>query len=162
MRMAINFSESSSITRGFTYVELLIVIGIFAVLAAAAAPLSSNWLAVSRINAGADDIVQAIRSARAKSVSGLYDSAHGVFFDLSGHKMILYQGESYAARDSDYDRETVISGGLDISTDLSGNEINFSRGLGEVSSTGHINISGEASGRTIDLVINRLGAVYKD
>ena len=147
---------------GFTYVELLIVVGIFAVLALAAAPLSAGWLAMSRIEAGADDIVQAMRSARAEGLAGKNDSAHGVFFDLSGHRMVSYQGGNYASRDSGYDRETVISGGLDISTDLPGDEINFSRGLGEPGAVGTISVSSAESGRTVGIVINGLGAVYKN
>lgn len=116
--------------KGFTLVELLIAIGISLVLAAAAgAPVYGNLQGASQIQDSTAQIVQTIRIARERSVAGVNNARHGVYFESvdNGEDLVtLYQGSSYALRDSVYDRVMAIPEALAITTTM-GNDVNFSR-----------------------------------
>lgn len=59
---------TTQFTRGFTAIELLIVIGIAAILAALAAPSFSAAIDRYRINSAKDELIAAIQYARMESV----------------------------------------------------------------------------------------------
>lgn len=141
---------------GFTLIEVLIVIGIIIILSAATLPLYSNLQISSQLNDGNLLIIQTLRTAREKSLVGYNDSSHGVKF-LS-NSFILYQGSSYATRNSFYDRITELSPVLSISTTLTNDEINFSKGLGEPNNIGTIILSHNSGGER-EIFINSLGKI---
>ncbi|MFC1701097.1 Tfp pilus assembly protein FimT/FimU [Patescibacteria group bacterium] len=142
--------------KGFTFIELLIVIAIMLVIAVAASPIYGNLMASSQLNENTSQIIQIVRTAREQSSAWLNDSAHGVYFNITEKKYILYQGDSYASRNTNYDRETSLDSSLSLSTTLSNNEINFSKGLGMPNNTGNITLSHDASNSRI-ITINSFG-----
>ncbi len=141
---------------GFTLIEVLIVIGIIIILSATTLPLYSNLQISSQLNDGNLLIIQTLRTAREKSLVGYNDSSYGVKF-LS-NSFILYQGSSYATRNSFYDRITELSPVLSISTTLTNDEINFSKGLGEPNNIGTIILSHNSGGER-EIFINSLGKI---
>jgi prepilin-type N-terminal cleavage/methylation domain-containing protein len=145
---------------GLTLIELLIVIAIILVLGAAASPIYSNLQVSSQLNDTQDLIVQTIRTARVRSISGLNDSQHGVYFDIvSGADSItLYQGATYATRNTSYDRVETFDRSIILSSTISGTEVNFSKGLGRSSATGTVSITHDVDGSR-SVVVNGLGAV---
>src|SRR3990167_3639901 len=125
---------------GFSIIELLIVISITILLMAVAIPIYGNFQSASYLNERTAEIVQTVRTARARSAARVNDKPHGVYFDISPSgpdKFILYQGVDYSGRDADYDRTIVLEDSLSLSSTF-GNDINFSRGLGTPSATGDI------------------------
>ncbi len=120
--------------KGFTLIEILIVIGLLVLLAAAALPVYGNFQVSAQLNENSSQIVQALRMAREKSMAGFNNSRHGVKF--ASDRYIIYQGESYDLRDSAYDREVILNDSLSISTSLNNNEINFGQDLGRPDNTG--------------------------
>ncbi len=149
---------------GFTVIELLVVIGIAVVLAAAAAPLYGNLQVSVQLNENISQIIQTTRSARENSFSRLNNSSHGVYFEInpSGNdRFILYQGDSYAARDASHDRAVILDPSLSLSTTLSGNEVNFSKGLAVPNATGTVTISHDVKGSRT-MAVNRLGMVEEN
>jgi len=142
--------------KGFTTVELLLVLGIVVLLAAGAVPLMRLQTS-SRLNDASSEIVQLIRMAR----SGLGDADHGVFFNANpgvSDTVILYRGPSYASRISAFDRMVSFSDSLEISTTIEMNDTNFSKGTGVPSSAGDVLISHSVGG-TRTITVNEAGMV---
>ena len=148
----------------FTLVELLITIAIILIIAVAAIPIYGNLQVTSQLNESSSQIIQAIRIARERSVAGLNNSRHGVYLEINtdaADKYILYQGSTYASRQTDYDLEVTLDNPLTLSTTLTGSEVNFITGSGVASSTGIITLTHDTGGtRTIS--INSMGAVEED
>jgi type IV fimbrial biogenesis protein FimT len=61
-------TQSSKACQGFTLVELLIIIGIFTVLAAVAIPAFSSWAPNFRLNAAARDLVSNLQKVKMEAV----------------------------------------------------------------------------------------------
>ncbi len=142
--------------KGFTIIELLIVIGIIIIAAAAALPIYSNLQVSSQLNETNAQIAQTIKNAREKSVAGLNNSRHGVKFNPSSYT--LFQGDSYATRESLYDRTIDLDDVLTITTNLTNDEIVFARGSGIPNNTGIITLNHDVQGsRTV--TINEFGLV---
>ncbi len=150
--------------KGFTVIELLIVLGIMGVLAAAAAPLYGNMQLSAQLDENISQITQTARIARERSFSRLNNSSHGIYFEInpSGNdKFILYQGDSYATRNAEYDRVFTLDPSLSLSTTIMGNEINFSKEFGIPNATGTVTIFHSVKGsRTMR--INRLGMAEEE
>jgi len=142
--------------KGFTLIEILIVTAITLILVVAAAPIFGNLQVSSQLNEHSSLIIQAIRIARERSVARLENSAHGVFFTSTTYT--VYQGSSYATRNSSYDRGSTLDSALSLTTTLSGNDVNFSKGLGAPNNTGTINLNHDVQGaKTITITL--FGAV---
>ncbi|MBI2100929.1 MAG: GspH/FimT family protein [Candidatus Vogelbacteria bacterium] len=144
---------------GFTLIELLLVIGIFLVVGIAVTPLYGNLSVATQLNEEASQLVQTIRLARERAVSGFLASRHGVCFESAagGDRYILYQGNDCATRLTSADRITDLPPALDLATTLPSSELNFSA-TGAPSNIGVITLTHAAYGaRTI--TINELGLV---
>lgn len=149
--------------KGFTLIELLIVVAIILILVAAAIPIYGNLQVKSQLNENSAQIVQALRTARGRSAARLNNAAHGVYFEINPDnvdKYILYQGSSYAGRNSSYDRETSLGSSLHISTTVTGNEVNFSKGLG-APNTGTIILTHDTAGARY-ISVNSIGMIQDE
>lgn len=148
--------------RGFTLIELILVIGILSVIFAISAPIYGNWQVAIQSDTAAIEIKTALELAKSRSRSGYYNSEHGVYFDINesgADSYTIYKGQNYALRDQGQDDLRVLSNCLNLSTSLPTNEINFSKGLGEQSATGTITIVNSATSQTQTLSINELGVI---
>ncbi|MCD4694166.1 prepilin-type N-terminal cleavage/methylation domain-containing protein [bacterium] len=154
-------------SRGFTLIELLIVIAITIILAGVSFPIYGNLQVGARLNESSSLLVQSLRIARERSVSGYNNSDHGVYFlkDAQGDRdeYILYQGSSYVTRNSSYDYPVLLKRGLDLSFpgDVNNYDINFSQGVGYPFNFGSINLAHETKG-SLNIVVKESGAVWKN
>ena len=123
---------------GFTLVELLIVIAVMLILAVAGAGVFANLQKTTQITDGADAIAQIFKLAKARAGAQFNGSGHGVY--VRDRYYILYQGSSYASRDSGYDRVESLAASLSLTTSIVGRDINFSKGLGVPSATGTVRL----------------------
>lgn len=145
-------------------IELLVVMGIAAIILPAAFPIYSNFQLSSQLNENVSQIVQTLRLAREYSRAGLDDSAYGVYFEIASagaDSYILYQGDSYAERNPEYDRIALMENALAALTTLPENEINFAKGAGEPNIDGQITLKSN-NNREITISINKLGFVRAD
>lgn len=143
----------------FTLVELLIVIAITLILAAAALPIYGNLQVSAQLNETTSQITQTLRIAQNNSLNRINSNTHGVKFEID--KFILYQGDSYSTRDSEYDRETQLDVPLSISTNLNGDEIVFTKSFGLPNSTGTVTLTHEVEGMGY-ILINDLGIIEEE
>ena len=155
---------------GFTIVELLVVIGISVILAAAAAPLYGGLQVTAQLNDNTSLIVQTLRTARERSIAGFNNSRHGVYFDnnIGGvSNYILYQGNSFATRQTSYDRQTVFDAALITSstnfvltngTDI---DVNFSKSAGVPNNIGTLRLIHNVNGGR-NILLNSIGKVEEE
>ncbi|MBI2097780.1 MAG: GspH/FimT family pseudopilin [Candidatus Vogelbacteria bacterium] len=144
---------------GFTLIELLLVIAIFLVVGVVVTPLYGNLSVATQLNEEASQLVQTIRLARERAVSGFHSSRHGVCFESAagGGRYILYQGADCATRLASADRVTDLPPALTWSTTLPLPDINFDA-VGAPSNIGVITLTHAAYG-TRTITINELGLV---
>jgi len=128
-------------------IELLIVIGITMLLAGVSSVVYGNLQTSTQLNETASQVAQNLRLVKEQSISGFNNTAHGIKFETS--RYTLYQGDSYATRDSSYDRIYSFASALNVSTTLINNEINFSKGVGVFNATGTVIIDHLAGGTKI-------------
>ena len=155
--------------KGFTLTELLIVIGITLILSVAAVPIYGSLQVQAQLNENTTQAIQAVRTARERSVARFNNSAHGVYLDITASakdKYILYQGSSYTTRDSSFDREVILDQPLSISNSsftLIDNDIdiNFSEGLGVANNTGAFVLNHTVSGSK-NIEVNSFGKVEEN
>lgn len=154
------FNEFSN-QKGFTFIELLIVIGLTVILASATIPVYGQLQNSSQFNSAISETAQALRLAREYSLAGRNNSSFGVYFEVNEYgsdKCVLYQGDSYLTRDESYDIELVFEKTVNITTTLIDNEVNFSKGSGRPSNTGGIKFTAN-NGTERTIQIYDLGAV---
>ncbi len=145
--------------RGFTLTELLITIAISAILAVVAVPIYGNLQVSSQLNETSSLLIQTIRTARENSEASVNNSAHGI--KINEHSYILYQGSSYATRQANYDRITELDSTLTLSSNLTDDEVNFSKGLALPNHTGVIILTHDL-GNTKNISINTFGLIQED
>lgn len=146
---------------GFTLVELLLVIGIMLILVVVSLPVYGNLQLTSQLHDSEDRLRQFFRLAQVRSISGLNDSAHGIYVEINPateDRVILYQGDSYLTRDTSLDQPESFTEIVSLSTSLSGSDVNFARPFGLPSATGTVVISHRIQGISTTTITN-LGTV---
>ncbi len=160
------FLISQRYFRGFVFIELLVVIAIMIIAVAAVIPMYGELQGSSQLNENSSQIIQNSRIAKERSVSRLNNSSHGIYFGinpLASDQYILYQGDSYATRDTNYDRVFVLGDALSFSSSgftLIGDDIdiNFSKGKGFPNNTGVLTLTHEVKGSQ-DINVNSFGLI---
>jgi prepilin-type N-terminal cleavage/methylation domain-containing protein len=131
--------------RGFTVLELVVVIGLIGVIAAFSVPMFRRYQMRSDLSRSADQVTQALGRARALAQAGTGDAPWG----FSVTNAVLFKGKTFAARDPAFDEEYPIPSTI-VRTGLA--EASFSKLEGKPSQTGSIvltALSGEQAEITI-------------
>jgi prepilin-type N-terminal cleavage/methylation domain-containing protein len=128
---------------GFTLVEILIVISLTVILAAASFPIYSNLQLHTRASEESTRIERVMIMARETARGGRDDSNFGIYFNSvqSPNTYTYYKGTSYATRDESLDQVYRFeSTTLAAATTWPGNEVNFHRGTGLPDQAGSITL----------------------
>jgi len=96
-------SFSAKRPNGFTFIEVSVVIAIFAIFAALGLPLASNMYEDFMLVSERDQLLSVMRKARNMSIINKNSSDHGVH--IASDSLTVFEGLSYAARDQDKDEE---------------------------------------------------------
>lgn len=139
-------------TKGFTLLEVLVVLGIIAIAAGFTAPVYQSFQLRNDVDLAANVTAQSLRRAQALSQAVDGDITWGVA--IQSGSVTIFQGASYATRDSQYDEV------LDVNPNVSNSgvgEIVFTKVTGVPSATGSIVFSG--NNRDVTLTINSLGGI---
>lgn len=135
--------------------EIAMVVVLFGMVMAFGMPVFNNFKIKNDLDIARSNIVHSLRRAQSLSRSMENDSSWGVYVTTS--KAIIFKGNSYEARDPDYDEY------LDIlsSFKLTGvDEIIFHKLSGNTSSTSSIVISSLNANESRTITINKKGTVY--
>ena len=140
--------------RGFTIIELLVVIGITTILVMTAIPIYGSFQVSSQLNENSSQIIQTLRTARIRSMAGLNGAFHGV--ELQNNSYTLFQNSTGTS----YDRTIQLGNSLSANWGLSdgSNIIFFSSSSGVPSATGTINLNHQEGG-VLSIIINDFGII---
>lgn len=140
-----NSSFSLHSEKGFTLLELILVIAIIAILAAATVPLMGNFNQRTQVDAVAREVVSALRFAQQKSIATESDSQFGVYFDDSNNQFIIFRGSVYGSFPAE-DRVYSYSNAITVSQTFPLNEVNFEKGTGNTIDVGSISVTNNIGG----------------
>lgn len=105
--------------RGFSLIEILIVIGVLSLLAVIGIRTISNFKNVAHLNASVENGISFLVEARSKTLSSQDGNRHGVHFE-SG-KIVFFVGTAYSSSDPK-NKEAIFSSVIEISNiSLNGN-----------------------------------------
>lgn len=144
--------------KGFTLIEILVVISLTMLLAGVSSVVYGNIQVSTQLNETSSQIAQNLRLAKEQSASGKNNAAHGIKFDANQYT--LFQGSSYLTREVSFDRVYVLGSGLSLATTLIGNEIVFSKGVGDPNTNGTITLSHIVNGSR-SITINNYGVILE-
>lgn len=146
--------------RGFTLIELILVIAISVIVAGLSIPFLQSFGVSTDTRTHALTINRTLRRAQQQAMSGQVDASWGVYFDTTGNEIILYQGDNYVARDTDYDQSTILEGGLTLSNTF-GDDINFAVYSGTPSVSGTATITSQ-NNEVFIISVTSLGIIQVD
>lgn len=140
--------------RGWTLVEIMVVIAVIGLLAAITVGMSLNTGAKQQLSIQAEQLANTMRSAQSRSIAGLHDDVWSL--EITSSDYTLYLGADYATRDSAFDLVSTFPSGIQA-TGL--NSVTFDIRSGTTSDTGVITLIQTATNDTIDITINTNGRV---
>lgn len=149
--------------RGFTLIEVLVVLAFLTFAVAAALPGYSNFTAKYQLDASARDLESLLRSAQNLSMATRDQDTYGVHLSGGpGGSFVLFKGESYAARDATTFGEISfdLPGSISLSDTVSGDDVVFGMVTGTTEDTGEMTLTGRAGTRTIS--VNEAGTLNLD
>jgi prepilin-type N-terminal cleavage/methylation domain-containing protein len=140
--------------KGFTLIEMLLVIALFMILAGLSTPFYARFLTQNNVNNVVDQLSGQLRKAQIYAMMGRQNGAWGV--TVNSGAIILFQGSSYATRNSAFDEKFLLNPNISI-TGLT--EVVFAKVSGLPSTTPTIVITGNNSSKTV--TVNSQGVINK-
>lgn len=137
--------------RGFTLIELILVIATITVLAGMAIPVYSTLQVKNDLDVAANTTIQTLRRAQVLSQAVDGDTTWGAKIQVSN--ITLFKGPSFAGRDTTYDEDYSLSGNV-IPTGVS--EVVFSKLLGTPNTIGTLTLT-NTNGETQNITIGSKG-----
>ncbi len=156
--------------RGFSLIELMITIAIIAIFSSGAVIWFFGYQRQAELDSAAKNIVNTLRDAQARSVSGKDFKPWGVYFDISGSKYVLFRNEGGGYAAAAVKEENYLSSFVKISAvtlNGGGNEIIFNKSAGDTAQFGSANGNNTAvkleqsgaSGNYKNIIVTGLGKI---
>ena len=82
---------------GFTLIEVLVVTGIFTILAALGLFMSLDTYRGVSFRSERDVIVSILERVRSQAINNVYEKAHGVCYDDTNHQYVMFRGNTYSS-----------------------------------------------------------------
>lgn len=141
-------------SRGFTLIELIIVLAIAMMLFGVIGTIASNTYPKNQLRSEADTVVQTIRQAQVLTLARKYDSVWGVH--RTGTDLTLFAGSSYEARNQLYDRVHLFPSGVTSSGLI---DVVFDGLRGTTTQIGTMTITSQATAESEVITITQSGLV---
>ncbi len=141
--------------KGFTILEMMLVIGILVILASSVVPLFGQLQLISGIDSTKQEMVADFRLAQRQAAAGTYGEGAGLYIATSSYA--IYSGPSYAERNQSYD---VVREMTSFITTTGFSDMHFARYTGFPISTSSLVIIDTRTNTTDTIHIDTYGAIY--
>lgn len=144
---------------GFTFIELLIVLGIMSIIALVALPFFSNSISRNDLQTSAWQLANDLRRARSAAMAAQSNSAWSVHLQSDRH--VLFVGTTYNASDPN-NLITLLPATITLSAitlNGGGSDVRFSKIKGQTTDFGTITVMDNNSGDTIVVSVNAAGHI---
>lgn len=150
--MSKTLSRALATSKGYTLVELMLVIGIIAIITAVGLPIYAALQNSNGLDITTNTLVQDLYQAQIFSRYEVDNSSWGVA--IVGQTITFYAGSSYASRNTAYDNVFT----MPVTTTTSGlSEVDFSKLYGLPSTNGTFTLT--VTGISRSVTINSVGMV---
>ncbi len=150
--------------RGLTLIEVLVVLGILAVLSVGLSPKIINSYNRYQLDASSQDLIQVVRIAEIKAIQSEGSSPYGVHLVAGdGGSFTLFKGSNFQSRsDTSYDEMHKLPNALNLSFSIgSSTDIIFSKYEATTTNTGTVTMTW-ADGNVIKAFsINSFGVITR-
>jgi prepilin-type N-terminal cleavage/methylation domain-containing protein len=145
--------------KGFSFIEVILVIGLFAFIVAFGSVISLNSVARSSVIQERDLFVTLLlRGARAEALANVGETDHGIKIDNDTHEYILFYGNDYDSGAPENRLIPFTNNNITITTDSGEDEIVFEALSGSVNEgAGTLTLSLGAA--TQEIIINEVGQI---
>ena len=140
------------LNRGFSLIELIIVIAIFSVIASISITSYVDYTSYQNREIAVNSLVQALRFAQSNAQTVEGDSKWGV--EILPTQLVIFKGSTYATRASSSDQINGFSGGI-VASGLS--EVVFEKMVGNTTTVGTTTLTNKAGAKNIQ--INEKGTI---
>lgn len=141
-----------NLNRGFSLVEVIVVLGVFALLAGISTATYSQFKTKSNLDIAVGSVVEAMRHAKANAEQVQGDAKWGV--EVLSNQIVVFKGSSYGTRDTSADQTLNLPGGITASGLA---EIVFEKVTGTTATVGTVTLSGSDGSKNIS--INEKGTI---
>ncbi len=100
--------------KGFTFIELLIVISLLLIISVPAGIFSFNFMSQMAVKDATEDLAGSLREAQSLALAGKENTAWGVHYDNNNHKFILFRGDNFSTRDTAFDAALEINHNITV------------------------------------------------
>lgn len=139
--------------RGYTLVEIVLVVALFTIVAGMLVVLDNNFIAKNDLDVASETVTESLRRARILSTASSGDEVWGVH--VANGSVTIFRGDSYSARDAEYDEVSYISSSVAVS---GVREVVFGKVYGIPSVVGEIVLSSDINSSRV-VAINEAGIV---
>lgn len=138
--------------RGFTTVEILLVVGIMVMITAITTPIYASLNNNNQLDSAANILVQDLYQAQTYSRNHAQDSSWGVA--INGQVITLFSGTSYATRNTGSDVVYTVPSSIQLTGST---QIVYSKLYGLPTSTASFGLT--TKGKTMTVAVNSKGMV---
>jgi prepilin-type N-terminal cleavage/methylation domain-containing protein len=149
----ISFSKKTHTLKGFTLIEVLLVIAVITIIAGLTLPISQLYQNKNDLQVATQITVQSLRRAQILSQSQEYDDTWGV--NIASGTISIFRGASYAGRTDGFDEDFTISTGI---TPSGVSEVVYAKLTGLPGTTGTITLTA-GNGDASNVVVNAKGMI---
>lgn len=139
--------------KGFTFIELILVLALIALIAGVSLPVSLHFQGSTDLTLATNTVVHGLRRAQLLSRGSEGDTSWGL--SIQAENVTLFKGSSYATRDIAFDENSKISSSV---TPSGLQEIVFTKFTGELQTTGTITLTASTS-QIKNITINTKGNI---
>ena len=111
--------------KGFTILEIIIVLGLTVAIAGISLPYYSAWQGGLLRQNEVVEIGEWLRTVQVRAEVAYNKQGHGLKFMSDDNKFIIYQGENYEDRISSYDQEAELADDIGFTFNNLDSDINF-------------------------------------
>jgi type II secretory pathway pseudopilin PulG len=145
-------------TPAITFLEIVLVIGIFMILMSATVPQIARQFFSNELEVGAQELVKNLRKAQAQATTQVRDSSWGLHLDTAADTYTIFAGDDYASRVLGLDLEVSLPSSVGFQS-VTFTDVIFDQVTGATSNPGDIILDSESESETRTITVNALGNV---